>query len=79
MFKSGACCSYLRREPHLRQFSAATTTKPKKDNDHLYYKYIVAATASTALIGASVYTRYVRDDKLSHLVSAKDCGLFSRY
>ena len=78
MFTSRAgLCSYMRRAP-LRQFSITTTlgTKPKKDNNHRH-KYILAAAVSTALISASVYTRHVRNEKLSHLVLAKDCGFLS--
>ena len=77
MFTSRACCSYtyMRRAP-LRQLSTTTATKPKKDNNHRH-KYILAGVVSTTLISASVYTRHVCDEKLSHLVLAKDCGHLS--
>jgi len=65
----------MRRAP-LRQFSTTITTKPKNNNNHRH-KYILAGAVSTALISSSVYTRHLRDEKLSHLVLAKDCGLLS--
>lgn len=74
---AGVCCSYyMRRVPHHRPFSTTTTAKPKNDHNHRH-KYILAATASTALISLSIYTRHVSDEKLSHLALAKDCGLLS--
>ena len=70
------------QQQHQCRFTTQTKRllqQPKQTNNNKYhqkrYTFVAVAGATTAAVGASIYTRHIREQRLSTLVLAEDSGL----
>ncbi|KAL7538890.1 hypothetical protein ACHAXR_008868 [Thalassiosira sp. AJA248-18] len=71
-----AISTRMRSVIHCRHYFSTTAKQQESHTPkHLHHRFAALAAAAVVTAGASLYTRHLRDEKLSTLVLAKDSGI----